>query len=233
MTASILKIFEAYSRGEVVDRDGHTALDELITEANGDPKTWLGRVEAFLREPRPCPTSYWIALEFLLAYSSLRSPLLPNLLEDRLAGDRLEARARASIYSMLAMLGKPVAADTIFKDTQLQAEEPLRWLDLALPSIADPDLKTDLVRAAIRQGHLNPKQFLARLEEFRIVAGRQFGNWLHTMVQCFTMADRTELTSALAPFGLRQPHSYNLSEAKPIKRGIRQLREKRQELSLA
>jgi hypothetical protein len=123
--------------------------------------------------------------------AGLAPPGLADVLEEILARDGCpDPVGRASIYSLLAELGKAPTAALLLSDYELRHALPVQWLDLVLPTLTDIEERQRLVFQSVRSGVFGIEHFSQRLDEMRRVAGRHIGDWLNRLRSAFPIEER-------------------------------------------
>jgi hypothetical protein len=151
-----------------------TEIDVVASEVHSHPEersVWEAAVLAVVNHIAPEMSTWWRPIELFLALTELAPSGLAERLEGILTSTQPhEPFSRASIYSMLAALGKPPTAKALFADKDLRQKAPLLWIDLVLPALLDLGERQELLLAEIQAGHFAVEHFAYRLNDMRSLA---------------------------------------------------------------
>jgi hypothetical protein len=122
--------------------------------------------------------AYWRRLAAAVAADGGPFGLVAAL-EERLAdwGDAGGA-ARGVVYALLDRLGSPVDGAVVHADAALRADDPLGWLDLALPHEADSSARRALVADCLRLAGHDLRHLACRLDLVGQRSEAGFEPWL-------------------------------------------------------
>jgi len=233
----------AYLSG-VADLEGASPLDRLVADVKADPSQrtyWSAAIIEVAQAIEVEQSGWWRPLEFVAVLADLLPSGLQDVLETVIAGHTCpDPEGRASIYSLMAELGRPPTARLLWDDQGLRQSAPLMWLDLILPMLPDLEMRQNLVLTAVRDGSFTIESFDQRRDDMRLVGGARLGDWLLTLRDAFRAADQPHfdvivqeafglgLTAANAAGNVRtvplKPVRIELRSARPTQRLVSNLK---------
>jgi hypothetical protein len=180
-----------------VDTEGRSALDFLITQIQrskpDEKREWKRTVSKYVSEDRSRLVEWWNAFERFVVLGDLVSPELGNALEHVAAEySQLDPSARANLYTLLDVCGRPPSASIVGADQELRSSNRLKWLDLMISRLPRREDAQILVLDAAREGHFKLDDFVHRLNEMRELGGPRLSDWLKQFGGTLSAADREE-----------------------------------------
>lgn len=214
-----------------IDSEGRSALDFLITQVQRsspeERREWKHIVRNYVTEDRDSSLEWWSAFERFVVLGDLVSTDLGDALE-HVAADfsRLEPSARASLYTLLDVCGRPPSAALVGSDQELRSSARLKWLDLMIARIPERKDAQTLVLEAAKEGHFKLDDFVHRLNEMRELGGPRLGEWLNLFAQVISPPERAEYSSIVErAFGPLSPglSSQTVENPRPELKTLREL----------
>jgi hypothetical protein len=180
-----------------VDNEGRSTLDLLITQVQRskaeEKREWKRTISKFAVDDRGRSAEWWSAFERFVVLGELASPDLGNALESVAADySLLEPSARANLYALLDVCGRPPSAAIVGADQELRSSCRVKWLDLMIARLPRREDARILVLDAAKDGHFKLDDFVHRLNEMRELGGPRLSEWLNQFGQTLSPEEKSE-----------------------------------------